>query len=580
MQLKYLWSGIWKKCLRDWWPTFKGLHRTAVIAIIFLSLFCLVPGDPTLLRAQPLQGDGYYVASNGSDATGDGSASNPWATITYALDHVSDGSTILVQPGTYTGRVRLRGEFMEGVNVRSEVPYQARLRNSSTVVTCFYGQGITLEGFDIAHSGPGAGALVIQIQDLRGEPGGDDIVSRITLRNNVLHDSYNNDILKINNGAGQITVEGNIFYNQTGSDEHIDVNSVTDVVIQDNIFFNDFAGSGRTNGNDTSSYIVVKDSNGGDDANLGSQDITVRRNIFLNWEGSTGHNFVLIGEDGKPYHEAQDVLVENNLMIGNVTNVMRAPFGVKGARDVLFRNNTIIGDLPSLAFGMRLNSEGINLPNENIRFLNNLWADPTGTMGAENSSRPNDFSDTPPGETISFELNNNLYWNGGETIPEDGSELINYTDDAYRLVADPLLGDQSNLVLPRWSSNANEFADGSNTIRQAFEKLATLYGKPSAGSPLIDAADPAHSPVDDVFGNPRPAGSDPDIGAYEVGAVNKLACDLNLDGAVDVLDVQLCVNVVIGVDSDSGIVDRADVDKDNDVDAKDLQAVVNSLLGG
>jgi hypothetical protein len=520
------------------------------------------------------------VASNGSDATGDGSASNPWATITYALDHVSDGSTILVQPGTYTGRVRLRGEFMEGVNVRSEVPYQARLRNSSTVVTCFYGQGIILEGFDIAHSGPGAGALVIQIQDLRGEPGGDDIVSRITLRNNVLHDSYNNDILKINNGAGQITVEGNIFYNQTGSDEHIDVNSVTDVVIQDNIFFNDFAGSGRTNGNDTSSYIVVKDSNGGDDANLGSQDITVRRNIFLNWEGSTGHNFVLIGEDGKPYHEAQDVLVENNLMIGNVTNVMRAPFGVKGARDVLFRNNTIIGDLPSLAFGMRLNSEGINPPNENIRFLNNLWADPTGTMGAENSSRPNDFSDSPPGETISFELNNNLYWNGGETIPEDGSELINYTDDAYRLVADPLLGDQSNLVLPRWSSNANEFADGSNTIRQAFEKLATLYGKPSAGSPLIDAADPAHSPVDDVFGNPRPAGSDPDIGAYEVGAVNKLACDLNLDGAVDVLDVQLCVNVVVGVNSDSEIVDRADVNKDGDADAKDLQAVVNSVLGG
>ena len=78
------------------------------------------------------------------------------------------------------------------------------------------------------------------------DPAG-NLVSRITLRNNILHDSYNNDILKINNGAGQITVEGNIFYNQTGSDEHMDVNSVTDVVIQDNIFLNDFAGSGRAN---------------------------------------------------------------------------------------------------------------------------------------------------------------------------------------------------------------------------------------------------------------------------------------------------------------------------------------------
>ena len=58
-----------------------------------------------------------------------------------------------------------------------------------------------------------------------------------------------------------------------------------------NIFFNDFAGSGRSNNNDTSSHIVIKDSN------LGSHNITVRRNVFLNWEGSTGSNFILIGED-------------------------------------------------------------------------------------------------------------------------------------------------------------------------------------------------------------------------------------------------------------------------------------------
>ena len=64
------------------------------------------------------------------------------------------------------GGCALRGTFDRGVAVRSEVPYQARLRHSATVVTCFYGQGITLEGFDIAHSGPDASALVIQIQDL------------------------------------------------------------------------------------------------------------------------------------------------------------------------------------------------------------------------------------------------------------------------------------------------------------------------------------------------------------------------------------------------------------------------------
>jgi hypothetical protein len=456
----------------------------------------------------------FYVATGGNDGSGNGSVGAPWATITHALDTVPDGSTVLVRPGTYFGRVNLRGTFANGVTVRSEIPYQARLRYDATVVICFYGQGITLEGFDIAHDGPGAGGLVIQVQDLIGEPGGADFVSRITIRDNVLHDSFNNDILKINNGAGNVLVEGNVFHNQSGSDEHIDVNSVTDVVIQDNVFFNDFAGSGRANGNDTSGYIVIKDSNAGDDTNLGSERITVRRNVFLNWEGSTGSNFVLVGEDGQPFYEARDVLVENNLMIGNSSNVMRAAFGVKGGRDVTFRYNTVVGDLPSLAYALRLNTEGANLPNDDIVFENNIWSDPTGTMGAENPTRPNDFSDTPPGETIAYVLDNNLYWNGGQTIPSDAGELVNYTDDVRRVVDDPLLSNHAGLVLPRYVVATNLFADGSSTIRDVFVNLVDLYGAPDPSSPAIDAATGA-APTTDILGNPRAVGAGSDMGAWE-----------------------------------------------------------------
>ncbi|HYE80060.1 MAG TPA: hypothetical protein VEI97_18940, partial [bacterium] len=215
----------------------------------------------------------YYIAPTGNDATGNGSVANPWLTIRKALQSVPDGSTVLAKPGTYNGQQALDGVFTTGITVRSEMPYQARLRHSSVVVTCYYGKGITLEGFDIAHSGPGAGALVMQVQDLIGAPGGTDRVSRITIRNNVLHDSYNNDILKVNNGCSDVTVTGNVFYNQAGSDEHIDVNSVTDVVVQDNIFFNDFAGSGRPVGNDTSSFIVIKDSNQNSDGQIGCDRI-------------------------------------------------------------------------------------------------------------------------------------------------------------------------------------------------------------------------------------------------------------------------------------------------------------------
>ena len=138
-------------------------RRFEVIALLGFAL--LTAGLLAWRAGEAAPGATYYVATDGSDLSGDGSSGTPWATIPHALDEVPDDSLILVRPGTYSGQVQLRGTFAQGVSIRSEIPYQAQLRHTSTVVTCFYGQGITLEGFDIAHSGPGAGALVIQIQD-------------------------------------------------------------------------------------------------------------------------------------------------------------------------------------------------------------------------------------------------------------------------------------------------------------------------------------------------------------------------------------------------------------------------------
>ncbi len=488
----------------------------AFAAVIFLALAL-----PPVASAQST----FYVATSGSDSTGDGSSGNPWATIEFAVDQVQDTDTILVKPGTYTGRMRIDGgfpgrTFASGITIRSETPYQARLRNNDTVIVVYYGQGITLEGFDIAHSGAGSAPLVVQIQDLRGASSGcddGDCVSRITLRNNVFHDSFDNDMLKVNNGADDVTIEGNMFYNQAGSDEHIDINSVTDVIVQDNVFFNDFAGSGRSNGNNTSSFVVIKDSNGNGDDNLGSQRIRVRRNVFLNYEGSNGANFVLVGEDGTSNYEAQDVTVENNLFLGNAPNEMRAAFGVKGSNNITYRNNTIVGDLPAFAFAMRLNQEPGNQPVNNVRFYNNVWSDPTGTMGQPAGGGNDDFSDTPPGESQNTTLDNNLYWNGGQPIPEDSGESVNPSDDANPVAGDPLLASQAGLVLPRWNQGSGQFADGSATIRDAFVRLVAVYGTPGVGSPAIDAALPAQAPSEDILGNPRPGGAGPDVGAVEAG---------------------------------------------------------------
>jgi hypothetical protein len=47
---------------------------------------------------------------------------------------------------------------------------------------------------------------------------------------------------------------------------------------------------------------------------------------------------------------------------------------------------------------------------------------------------------------------------------------------------------------------------------------------------------------------------------------------------VDVRDAQLCVNVVLGMETDPVIVARADVNVDGEVNVLDVQEIVNVML--
>ncbi len=495
----------------------RSIHKTLLFFLFSLLLSCGSDGQPLnedediVINPPPvscvlpvLQGTTYYVATDGDDTTGVGTTDFPWATITHALDNADDGSTILVRAGTYTGRIRIRGSFATGVTVRSETPYMAKLRNNDRVLTFYTNssgcEGITLEGFDIAHNSASSSPIVVHI-----EGGGNGGVSRITLRNNILHDSFNNDIIKLNNSAVDVTIERNIFYNQGASDEHIDINSVENITVQDNVFFNDFSGSGRTDDSVSASFIVIKDSNSDSDLYVGSRNINVRRNVFLNWQGSIGAGFLLIGEDGMSYAEAFDVLVENNLFLGNSSSSMRAPFGIKGGRDITFQSNTIVGDLPANAFAVRINREGANIAASNINFYNNIWSDSTGTMI--------DFSDTLSGDVASFVLSNNLYWNAGNAIPNDSSDSVNYANDASSVSGDPGFQSQSGLVIPRWLDNTQAFADGSGSVCEVFLNLVENYGIPSATSVEVNNADASKLPSDDISGNVREGNY---IGAYSI----------------------------------------------------------------
>jgi hypothetical protein len=222
--------------------------------------------------------------------------------------------------------------------------------------------------------------------------------------------------------------------------------------------------------------------------------------------GLYGQGFVRAGEDGTDNYEALDVLIENNLMIGNNTQQIRAPFQMMGVYSVTVRANTVTGDMPAKEYGARIFTYGPNPDNDQIHLHNNIWSDPTGTTG-DTFSRG--------GATSNLTFDNNLFWNNGNPFPTSSESIVEVNDDAHGVVGDPLLADQTGLVLPRWEPDRGQFADGSSTIRQAFERLVMLYAAPAEDSAAIDGADPNHAPIEDILGNSRALGPRPDIGAYE-----------------------------------------------------------------
>ncbi len=421
----------------------------------------------------------------------------PWATLEHAAASVPDARcTVWFQDGTYSGDNRIKRQFETYTRFAAIHPYQVTFQHAGPVVSISGGSRMILEGFVFQHSGPDATPLVVQVY--RNE----DVWSEhIIFRNNIFRDSYNSDLLKIYNGARFITVRNNVFYNQGASDQHIDVNSVTDVTIQDNLFFNDYAASGRPLENEAKHYIVIKDSNEDDDGMLGAERITVQRNIFLNWQGNPGETFLQVGNDGKPYFEAREVSIQNNLFLGNSSIPIGAAFGVSGAKDVEFINNTISGDLPSDAYAVRIVTKEMNPKNENITFCNNIWSDPTGSMGITTEDANNGFSEGKPDTTLNLFLDSNLYWNGGQPIP-DGDLLSPLIDDRHRLVANPQLeSDFTDLVLPVWEDT--KFRSGNLLIREEFLRLAKKYASLGQTSPALRRGNLTCASGHDIFREPR-----------------------------------------------------------------------------
>ncbi len=102
----------------------------------------------------------YYVSTSGSDVSGTGSSSSPWATLQHAIDNVSDPSTaniIHVATGTYTETVSINRSFknltISGAGAETTTIQAASTSStaSNRVFTITNGQTILLSGMTIRY---------------------------------------------------------------------------------------------------------------------------------------------------------------------------------------------------------------------------------------------------------------------------------------------------------------------------------------------------------------------------------------------------------------------------------------------
>ncbi len=103
-----------------------------------------------------------------------------------------------------------------------------------------------------------------------------------------------------------------------------------------------------------------------------------------------------------------------------------------------------------------------------------------------------------------------------------------------------------------------------NAVDKVFEKPAAGTTLPSSSAYLLADDDTAAKYYADLFPAPTPD--------YKLG-------DVNGDDVVDVSDINVLINIILGSDSADNYAGRADLTGDGSVDVSDLNAVIDIVLG-
>lgn len=167
----------------------------------------------------------------------------PWKTLAFATRQIADdGSTIALLDGLYDESQSVGRQFSKPCTIRAENPYRVRLRSPAgrnRLLTCYGAANVVFRGLEMSGSGGRQGEYLVHVGTAK--------THHVLFEDCIIHDGYNNDLVKVNDFARHIVFRNCVFFNQPDheGDQHLDINTVTDVTIEGCILFNDYAGSGR-----------------------------------------------------------------------------------------------------------------------------------------------------------------------------------------------------------------------------------------------------------------------------------------------------------------------------------------------
>ncbi len=450
---------------------------------------------PAPAPAPPRFSREWVVSTSGNDA-GDGSAAQPFRSITKALSVAGPGELIRVQPGTYAERVVMGGAVKagtEGAPITLQGEGKPRIVPSATSGALIE---ITLphwvvDGFEV---------------DVQGEPR-----YAVTFKGNVKGSVLANSELHHGTTGAAITTYGN----------------ATGAIIENN-HIHDFVKRG---GDQDSHGVVVQPT---------SRDITVRNNDI---HDNSGDSVQCLGPEGfSSLPPADGLLVENNHFYSNRENAV----DIKTCANVVIRNNRMHTFKPSStakgdAVVVHMSARNVTIEDNEVYDSgkgisvggNHNGPVPTGIVVRRN--RVHDITNENGGEGTGIRLENSdgtVLVNNTVTNVSGVALAIGYgtggpTKDvtvANNLVAEAPVAVSLGAHRPGMKMSNNLFPAGAQF--KAGNAVVDLQGfQQAAGDTTSQAADARPAPPTFEPGSPAVdrgtdvglpfCGSAPDIGAVE-----------------------------------------------------------------